>query len=401
MPGFTGLERVMHLPIYLDNHATTRCDPRVVEAMLPYFTEHFGNASSVTHAHGWRARDALETARGTIAEALGADARGLLLTSGATEANNLALFGAARARRGRAAHIVTCATEHPSVLDSCRALEREQVRVSVLGVDRAGRVSPDAVRAAIEPDTVLVSIAHANGEIGVLQPIAEIAEITRARGVPLHTDATQSLGKVPVDVAALGVDLLSCSAHKLYGPKGIGALFVRPRPRMRLVPILYGGGNERGLRSGTAPVALAVGFARACEIAVGELEPEALRVGGLRDRLLERLTSELSAILRNGEVENALPGNLNLCFEGVEGEALLLGLPELALSSGSACSSARREPSHVLRALGLGPERALSSIRFGLGRFNTAEEVEFAADRIVEQVRRLRGVSPVWDDRRA
>ncbi len=391
----------MHLPIYLDNHATTRCDPRVVEAMLPYFSEHFGNASSVTHAFGWRARDALEAALGTIAAALGADARDLWLTSGATEANNLALFGAARARRGRAAHIVTCTTEHPSILDSCRALEKEEVRVSVLPVNRAGLVSPDAVAAAIEPDTVLVSIAHANAEIGVLQPIAEIAELTRARGVPLHTDATQSLGKVQVDVAALGVDLLSCSAHKLYGPKGIGALFVRRRPRVPLVPILYGGGSERDLRSGTAPVALAVGFARACEIAVDELEPEGLRVGGLRDRLLERLSSELPSIRRNGEAENVLPGNLNLCFEGVEGEALLLGLPELALSSGSACSSSRREPSHVLRALGLGRERALSSIRFGLGRFNTAEEIEFAADRIVEQVQRLRSVSPLWDDRRA
>ncbi len=391
----------MHLPIYLDNHATTRCDPRVVEAMLPYFSEHFGNASSVTHAFGWRARDALEAALGTIAAALGADARDLWLTSGATEANNLALFGAARARRGRAAHIVTCTTEHPSILDSCRALEKEEVRVSVLPVNRAGLVSPDAVAAAIEPDTVLVSIAHANAEIGVLKPIAEIAELTRARGVPLHTDATQSLGKVQVDVAALGVDLLSCSAHKLYGPKGIGALFVRRRPRVPLVPILYGGGSERDLRSGTAPVALAVGFARACEIAVDELEPEGLRVGGLRDRLLERLSSELPSIRRNGEAENVLPGNLNLCFEGVEGEALLLGLPELALSSGSACSSSRREPSHVLRALGLGRERALSSIRFGLGRFNTAEEIEFAADRIVEQVQRLRSVSPLWDDRRA
>ncbi|NRA02589.1 MAG: cysteine desulfurase [Myxococcales bacterium] len=391
----------MHLPIYLDNHATTRCDPRVVEAMLPYFSEHFGNASSVTHAFGWRARDALEAALGTIAAALGADARDLWLTSGATEANNLALFGAARARRGRAAHIVTCTTEHPSILDSCRALEKEEVRVSVLPVNRAGLVSPDAVAAAIESDTVLVSIAHANAEIGVLQPIAEIAELTRARGVPLHTDATQSLGKVQVDVAALGVDLLSCSAHKLYGPKGIGALFVRRRPRVPLVPILYGGGSERDLRSGTAPVALAVGFARACEIAVDELEPEGLRVGGLRDRLLERLSSELPSIRRNGEAENVLPGNLNLCFEGVEGEALLLGLPELALSSGSACSSSRREPSHVLRALGLGRERALSSIRFGLGRFNTAEEIEFAADRIVEQVQRLRSVSPLWDDRRA
>lgn len=400
-PAPSGRASPMQLPIYLDNHATTRCDPRVVEAMLPYFSEDFGNASSVTHAFGWRARDALEAARGTIAEALGADARGVLLTSGATEANNLAVFGAARAHRGRGAHIVTCATEHPSVLDPCRALEREGVRVSVLPVDSGGRVSPDAVAAAIEPQTVLVSIAHSNGEIGVCQPIAEIAQLTREHGVPLHTDATQSLGKVEVDVASLGVDLVSCSAHKLYGPKGIGALYVRQRPRVPLVPILYGGGNERELRSGTLPVALAVGFARACELAVHERGEEGSRLGALRDRLFEGLSSQLASVHRNGSAERALPGNLNLCFKGVEGEALLLGLPELALSSGSACSSSRREASPVLLALGLSPERALSSIRFGLGRFNTIEEIEFAVDRIVAEVRRLRRISPLWEERRA
>jgi cysteine desulfurase len=385
-------------PIYLDHHATTPCDPRVVQAMLPYFSDEYGNPASVTHGFGWRAEQAVDRARRQVAAAIGADSRELIFTSGATEANNLAILGAARAclRAGRGdVHVVTCATEHRAVLDPCRALEREGVRASVVRVRPDGRVDPGALAAALEPGTRLVSIMLANNEIGTLQPLDEIATLTRERGILLHTDAAQAVGKLPVDVETLGVDLLSLTAHKLYGPKGVGALWVRRRrPRIELEPLQYGGGHERGLRSGTLATPLCVGLGEAVAIAAEELGSESKRVGELRDRLWQGLLRELDGIERNGSSERCLPGNLSVSFRGVEAEALLLGLPEIALSTGSACTSATREASHVLRALGVSAERALSSIRFGVGRFNTADEIDRVVDRLAREVRRLRARSP-------
>jgi cysteine desulfurase len=369
--------------------------------MLPYFTEEFGNPASRSHAFGWRAAEAVEHAREQVAAAIGATSRELIFTSGATEANNLALLGCARAARPRRDHVVTCASEHPSVLDPCRALEREGLRVTYAPVDRDGLIDLDALERALDDRTALVSIGSANSEIGVLQPIAEIGRLARERGVLLHTDAAQAVGKIPFDVSELGVDLVSFSAHKLYGPKGIGALYVRRRrPSIPIEPLVHGGGQERGLRSGTLPVPLCVGFGRACELAVEERPSESLRMRELRDRLWTTLAAELDAVHLNGHAERRLPGNLNLSFEGVEGEALMLGLPELALSSGSACTSATREPSHVLRALGLAADRALCSLRIGLGRFTTRQEVDCAAREIGAHVKRLREMSPLWEDRR-
>lgn len=392
--------RPVQRPIYLDHHATTPCDPRVVEAMLPYLTEEFGNPASRTHAFGWSAEAAVEGAREQVARAVGASPREIVFTSGATEANNLALFGAARALRDRGGRVVTCTTEHRAVLDPCAALEREGFRVSYVGVDGDGLIDPDAFAEALCPGTVLVSVMHANNEIGVIQDVAPLAALAHERGALVHCDAAQSVGKVPVDVHALGVDLLSISGHKLYGPKGIGALYVRRRqPRLRLQPLQVGGGHERGLRSGTLPTPLCVGLGRACEIAGEEMEAEAARVGALRDRLWEGLRARLPAVRLNGHPTRRLPGNLNVSFDGVEGEALLVGLPELAVSTGSACTSATQTPSHVLRALGLGEARALSSLRFGLGRRNTADEIDLAADRVVAEVERLRGLSPLWERR--
>jgi len=379
-------------PIYLDHFATTPVDPRVLEAMLPWFSQDFGNAASRTHVFGWRAEAAVEQARAEVASALGArEPREIVFTSGATESNNLALQGVARACASRGDHLVTVATEHRAVLDVCTALEREGRRVSVLPVDAGGLVDPDALRRAIEPRTVLVSVMAANNEIGVLQPLAQLAAICRERGVLLHSDAAQAAGKVPLDVRALGVDLLSVSAHKLYGPKGVGALYVRGgSPRVRVAPLLYGGGHERGMRSGTLPVPLVVGLGRALALAVTEREAEAARLAELRDRLWQRLQAGLGElVLRNGDPVRCLPAALHVSFPGVDAAALLPQLPDVALSSGSACSSASPEPSHVLRALGLPPDRVRSGIRFGLGRFNTAEEIERAAARVVEQVQRL------------
>jgi cysteine desulfurase len=386
--------------IYLDHHATTPCDPRVVEAMLPYFAREFGNAASRTHAFGWRAGQAVEQARGEVAALVGADPREIVFTSGATEANNLALLGVARAARPQRAHVVTSRIEHRAVLDPCRALEREGVRVTYLEVARDGRVDPAAVEDAIETDTLLVSIMFANNEIGTLQPIEAIGRIARARGVLFHCDAAQAAGKVPVDVVRDSIDLLSLSAHKLYGPKGVGALYVRRRPRIEIEPILHGGGHERGLRSGTLPVPLCVGFGAACAIAASESAGEAERLTALRERLRTALVASIESVHLNGHGELRLPGNLNVSFDGVEAEALLAALPELALSSGSACTSATKEPSHVLRALGLAPERSLGSIRIGLGRGTTEAEVDFAAGRIAFEVARLREMSPAWEDAR-
>jgi cysteine desulfurase len=389
-------------PIYLDNHATTRLDPRVLEAMMPYLTEEYGNASSRTHAYGWAAEEAVDKARKQIAAAIGARPKEIIFTSGATESNNLAIKGAAEFYADRGEHIVTVKTEHKAVLDACRALERGgRVSVTYLKPDARGLVDPADVAAAITDRTVLVSIMHANSEIGVVQPIAEIGQITREKGVLLHTDAAQSVAKIPVDVDAMGIDLLSASGHKIYGPKGIGALFVRARnPRVRLTPIVDGGGQEKGFRSGTLNVPGIVGLGAACEIGAAEMNEEAVRIARLRDRLYDRLITELDEVTLNGDTDERLPGNLNLSFAYVEGESLLMGLREVALSSGSACTSASLEPSHVLRSIGVSDELAHSSIRFGIGRFNTEDEIERTADRVVAEVTRLRGFSALYAAKR-
>jgi cysteine desulfurase len=377
----------LKLPIYLDNQATTRVDPRVVEAMLPFFSEDYGNAASRNHAFGWRAEAAVEMAREELAAAIAApDPREIVFTSGATESDNLAIKGATPG----GGHVVTAATEHPAVLDACEDLERRGVAVSVLSVDSEGIIDPEEVARAITERTALVSIMAANNEIGVLQPLAEIGRICRARGVLFHTDAAQAVGKIPLDVEGMAIDLLSISAHKLYGPKGIGALFVRSRRsdgrRLRLLPQLHGGGHQRGLRAGTLPVPLIVGFGRAVALSVAEMDAEARRLLGLRCRMLERLSESLAGVSLNGHPERRLPGNLNLSFEGIEADALISDLKEVAVSTGSACSSAKPETSHVLRALGCDPARARSSVRIGLGRFTTAEEIEVAADALIANV---------------
>jgi len=385
-------ESILTDDIYLDHHATTPVDPRVFDAMRPYFTEVFGNASSSTHAYGWRAEAAVEDARERLAAAIGAaEPRDIVFTSGTTESDNLALKGVARAGRSRGDHLVTSSIEHPAVLDSCRALEGEGFQVTYLPVDSAGLVELRGLADALTRRTLLVSVMAANSEIGTLQPLEEIGGICRERGVLFHTDAAQAIGKIPIDVAHLNVDLLSMCAHKLYGPKGIGALYVRSgRPRIRLEPMLHGGGHERGFRSGTLPVALIVGFAAAVEFCLADLEAEAARLARLRDHLWERLSKGLEGLRRNGHVERCLPGNLNVSFEGVTADGLIAKLAGVALSSGSACSSAKPEPSHVLRALGLSDALASSALRFGLGRGNTAEELDRVADRLIEEVRAAR-----------
>ena len=385
------------LPIYLDYHATTPVDPRVVEAMAPYFTDRFGNAASRHHPFGWAARDAVEAARRQVARLIGADPREICFTSGATESNNLALKGAAAGAAGRPLHVVTVATEHRAVLDPCRRLVEGGARVTEVEPNPDGLVSPAAIERALTADTVLVSVMLANNEIGVLQPIPAIAALTRARGILLHSDAAQAVGRVPVDVVALGVDLLSLTAHKLYGPKGVGALYVRRRrPRVPLAPLIDGGGHERGLRSGTLNVPGIVGFGAAAEICRTELAPEAVRIGGLRNRLLAALGDRLDGVTVNGSLEQRLPHNLNVSFAGIEGESLLVGLDDVAVSSGAACSSASPslEPSHVLRAIGIPDELARASLRFGLGRWTSAEEIDYAADKVSSLVTRLRQLSP-------
>ena len=377
----------MKLPIYLDNHATTRVDPRVVETMLPFLGEDYGNAASLQHVFGWRAEAAVEIAREEVAASIGApDPRDIVFTSGATESDNLAIQGATSA----GGHVVTAATEHPAVLDTCEALARGGVAVSVLPVDSHGIVDPEGVARAITERTALVSIMAANNEIGVLQPLAEIGRVCRERGVLFHTDAAQAVGKISLDVEAMGIDLLSISAHKLYGPKGIGALFVRRRRsdgrRLQLLPQLHGGGHERGLRSGTLPVPLVVGFGKAVALCVAEMDAEARRLLGLRRRMLERLSESLGGVFLNGDPERRLPGNLNLSFQGIEADALISDLTEVAVSTGSACTSAKPETSHVLRALGWDPARTRSSIRIGLGRFTSDEEIEFATDALIKEV---------------
>jgi len=378
-------------PIYLDQHATTPLDPRVLEAMLPFFREDFGNAASRNHVFGWRAAAAVEDARERIAAAIGAQPKEIVFTSGATESNNLAILGAARARRRSGNHLVTVATEHAAVLDPCRSLESEGFELGLLGVDRDGLVDPAVVGEAIRDRTVLVSVMAANNEIGVLQPIAEISQLCRQRGVLFHTDAAQAVGRIPIRVDDLQLDLLSLSGHKIYGPKGVGVLYVRSgRPRVRLEPILHGGGHERGMRSGTLPVPLIVGMARALELCLEELEREAARLLELRQRLWKRLASELDGVFLNGHAERRLPGNLNVSFADVDGDRLLLSMGNVALSSGSACSTAIPGSSHVLTALGVSDALARTALRFGLGRGNTSDDIDFAADRIIEEVRSQR-----------
>jgi len=390
-------------PIYMDNHATTPVDPRVLEEMLPYFAEKFGNTASRNHAFGWESEAAVDIARERIAKLIHASsAREVIFTSGATESDNLAIKGVAAAYKDKGDHIVTCVTEHKAVLDSCKVLEKQGYRLTYLPVRSDGLIDLQRLRDALTEKTILISIMQANNEIGTIQPIEEIGRLAKEKGILFHTDATQAVGKIPVDVDALGVDLLSLTAHKMYGPKGIGALYVRSnQPRVMLTPIIDGGGHERGMRSGTLNVPGIVGLGKACEIARGEMAAEAERLVHLRERLKEGILSQLDEVAINGHATRRLPGNLNMSFAYVEGESLLMGLKEIAVSAGSACTSASLEASHVLRAIGVPEELAHTSVRFGLGRFNTADEVEFTIKRIVEEVARLREISPVYKNNRA
>lgn len=385
-------------PIYMDNHATTRTDPRVVEAMLPYFTETFGNAASRNHAFGWAAEEGVENARAIIAKAINADPKEIVFTSGSTEANNLAIKGIAEMYAEKGNHIITCVTEHKAVIDPCKKLERQGFNVTWLPVQKNGLIDLNQLKDALTDKTILVSIMHANNEIGVLQPIDEIGKMCEERGITFHTDATQSVGKVPVDVQKQNVHLLSLSAHKLYGPKGVGILYVRRRkPRVRVTPILDGGGHERGMRSGTLNVTGIVGMGKALELCMEEMATESERLRGLRDYLRNKLTSNMTDVYENGDPVHKLPHSLNISFAFVEGESLLMGIHDVAVSSGSACTSASLEPSYVLKSLGLGDELAHSSIRFGLGRFNTKEEVDYVADKLIGTVARLREMSPLYE----
>jgi cysteine desulfurase len=387
----------MKIPIYLDYHATTPVDRRVLETMLPYFSEDFGNAASKSHAFGWRAEEAVEEARAAVGKLVGATAKEIVWTSGATESNNLAIKGVAQFYQEKGRHLVTCRTEHKAVLDSMHALERQGFEVTFLDVERDGRLDPERLRAALRKDTILVSVMHANNETGVLHPVEEIGRITRAAGVLFHCDAVQSVGKVPFDVERASADLVSISAHKMYGPKGVGALYVRRKPRVRLVAQMDGGGHERGFRSGTLNVAGIAGFGKAAELALAERDAEAARVLALRERLRAGLAAGLDLVTVNGSLEHRVPGNLNVSFAYVEGEALMMAIKDVAVSSGSACTSASLEPSYVLRAMGVSEDLAHSSIRFGLGRFTTEEEIDFVVRLVVEKVKKLRDMSPLYE----
>jgi cysteine desulfurase len=393
--------------VYMDNHATTPMDPRVLEAMLPHFTQAFGNAASRNHPYGWEAEKAVDDARDTVADLIGGKAKEILWLSGATESDNLAIKGVIEFYRDRGNHIITTTTEHKAVLDTCKALERKKLaRVTYLPVDQYGRVSAEQVREAIAEDTVLISVMLANNEIGTIQPIAEIGKVAKEKNVFFHCDATQGFAKLPIDVNELGVDLLSASGHKIYGPKGVGILWVRSKgPRVRLTAQMDGGGHERGMRSGTLNVAGVVGMAKAAEIAKAEMATESAHTKAMRDRLHRLITDQLDEVYLNGHPTERLPGNLNLSFAYIEGESMLMALngsahadlPAVAVSSGSACTSATLEPSYVLKALGIGDELAHTSIRFGLGRFNTNEEVDYVAERVVAEVKRLRDLSPLYE----
>jgi cysteine desulfurase len=386
------------LPIYMDNHATTPVDPRVVEAMLPYFTEKFGNAASRNHEFGWKAEEAVETARGQIAKLINATPKEIVFTSGATESTNLAIKGVAEMYREKGNHIITQVTEHKATLDTCKRLEKHGYEVTYLPVEKDGRINLDELRRAITPKTILISIMYANNEIGVVQPVEEIGKIAKEKGIFFHCDGVQAVGKIPVDVQKDGIDLLSISAHKIYGPKGVGALYVRRKnPRVQLSAIIDGGGHERGMRSGTLNVTGIVGLGKACELCMNEMQAETLKLRGFRDRLTKSIMSRLDETFINGSMEHRLPHSINISFAYVEGESLLMGINDIAVSSGSACTSATLEPSYVLKALGVGEDLAHTSIRFGIGRFNTQDEVDYVADRVVETVTRLRELSPLYE----
>jgi cysteine desulfurase len=388
----------MKLPIYMDYHATTPMDPRVFEAMKPYFLETFGNAASRNHSFGWEAEEAVEKSRKQIASLIGATGKEIVFTSGATESNNLALKGVAEMYAEKGNHIITAATEHKAILDTCKRLEKHGIRVTYLAVQANGLVDLEQLQAAITDKTILISLMYANNEIGVLQPIAEIGKLAKSKGVLLHTDATQAVGKVPVNVIKDNIDLLSLSAHKMYGPKGVGALYVRRKsPRVQLTAQMDGGGHERGMRSGTLNVPGIVGLGEACALCQAEMAEESKRMAYLRDKLRDKLQAELDETYINGTMEHRLPNNLNISFAYVEGESLLMGINDVAVSSGSACTSATLEPSYVLKALGAGDDLAHSSIRFGLGRFNTEEEVDYVAAKVIDVVKKLRDLSPLYE----
>jgi cysteine desulfurase len=384
-------------PIYLDYQATTPMDPRVLETMMPYFTHKFGNPHSRSHSYGWEAEEGVEKARGQVAKLIGADEKEVIFTSGATESNNLAIRGVAEFYKDRKNHVVTTVTEHKCVLDTCRHLEQAGLEVTYLPVQKNGLIDLEALRAAITDKTVVVSVMAVNNEIGVIQPLAEIGRICREKKVFFHTDAAQAAGKIALDVEAMNIDLMSISGHKIYGPKGIGALYVRRKPRVRLVPLIVGGGQERGFRSGTLPTPLCVGLGEAAEICLKEMDGEARRLKKLQERMLKGLHDKLTDIVINGDLEHRIPGNLNISFAYVEGESLMMGIKGLSVSSGSACTSASLEPSYVLRALGVEEDMAHTSLRFGLGRFTTEQEVDTAVAELVRHVNKLREMSPLWE----
>jgi cysteine desulfurase len=386
------------LPIYMDNHATTPMDPRVLEAMLPYFTDKFGNAASRNHSFGWAGEEAVENARQQVASLVGATAKEIIFTSGATESDNLMIKGVAEMYREKGNHIITQAIEHKAVLDTCKNLEKHGFEVTYLPVQKDGRVGPEDVRKAIRPTTILICIMYANNEIGVINPIQEIGKLAKEHGIIFAVDGVQAAGKVPVDVQKDNIDLLAISAHKMYGPKGVGALYVRRRnPRVQLSAIIDGGGHERGMRSGTLNVPGIVGLGKACELCQQEMAQESERLFGLRERLRKGLEAKLDEVFINGSMEHRLPNNLNMSFAYVEGESLLMGINDVAVSSGSACTSATLEPSYVLKALGVGEDLAHTSIRFGLGRFTTEEEVDYVIDKMVQVVTKLRELSPLYE----
>jgi len=388
----------MKLPIYMDYHATTPMDPRVFEAMKPYFMETFGNAASRNHSFGWEAEEAVEKSRKQIADLIGANTKEIVFTSGATESNNLALKGIAEMYAEKGNHIITAATEHKAILDTCKRLEKHGIRVTYLPVQTNGLVDLEMLKEAITDKTILISIMYANNEIGVIQPMAEIGKIAKAKGVLVHSDATQAVGKVPVNVIKDNIDLMSMSGHKIYGPKGVGALYVRRKsPRVQITAQMDGGGHERGMRSGTLNVPGIVGLGEACAICNADMPAESKRMAYLRDKLRVKLESELDEVYINGTMEHRLPNNLNISFAYVEGESLLMGINDIAVSSGSACTSATLEPSYVLKALGAGDDLAHSSIRFGLGRFNTEEEVDYVAAKVIDVVKKLRELSPLYE----
>ncbi len=386
----------MNLPVYLDYSATTPVDPRVAQKMIPYLTEFFGNAASRSHAFGWKAEQAVDEARGHVAALIGADPKEIVWTSGATEGNNLAIKGAAQFYKTKGKHLVTQKTEHKATLDTMRELERQGFECTYLEVEESGLVDLKKFEAALRPDTILASIMMVNNEIGVIQPVAEMGELCRARGIILHCDAVQAAGKLPIDLSTLKVDLLTITAHKMYGPKGIGALYVRRKPRVRIEPQIHGGGHERGFRSGTLATHQIVGFGEAARIARLEMAADNERIRALRDRLLKGLSS-MEEVVVNGDLERRIPGNLNVSFNYVEGESLLMAIKDIAVSSGSACTSASLEPSYVLRALGRSDELAHSSIRFTLGKFTTAEEIDYAVKLVRDKVAKLRELSPLWE----